>query len=103
MTEVKQDQDEAGATLSFESVFNQSPDALILADREGAIRLWNPRAERIFGYAAADILGASLDVIIPERFRTAHWLAFRRALETGATKYGGRTLVTRALHHHGRK
>lgn len=49
------------------------------------------------------MLGGSLDVIIPERFRRRTLVAFQRALETGATKYPGRALVTRALHRDGGK
>jgi PAS domain S-box-containing protein len=81
---------------------DQAPDALIFADAAGAIRLWNAAAERIFGYAAADVLGGSLDVIIPPRFRDAHWRGFRSAIESGSTKYAGRALTTRAVHRDGR-
>lgn len=38
----------------FRAVVEQGPDALIFADCEGTIRLWNARAEAIFGYAAAE-------------------------------------------------
>jgi PAS domain S-box-containing protein len=86
----------------FDLLFQQAPDALIFADREGAIRLWNAGAERIFGYTAVEVVGGSLDVIIPERFREAHWRGFRRAIDAGDTKYAGRALTTRALHQEGR-
>jgi PAS domain-containing protein len=48
-------------------------DAIIFADRDGRIGLWNRGAELIFGYAGADVIGHSLDIIIPERLRAAHW------------------------------
>ena len=51
----------------------QAPDAVIFADREGTIREWNPAAERIFGYSRDEAVGQSLDIIVPERFREAHW------------------------------
>ncbi len=44
----------------FQAIVEQAPDAIIFADREGAIRVWNCAAEAVFGYAAAEILGNSL-------------------------------------------
>jgi PAS domain S-box-containing protein len=85
----------------FEAIVDEAPEAIIFADRDGAIRLWNRGAETIFGYAAAEALGRSLDLIIPERLRAAHWAGFDRALETGATKYAGRVLTTRSMHRNG--
>jgi PAS domain S-box-containing protein len=42
-------------------------------DREGIIRFWNPDAVRIFGFTAEQAIGASLDLILPERLRKRHW------------------------------
>jgi PAS domain S-box-containing protein len=87
----------------FQAIVEQAPDAIIFADRDGAIRVWNRGAETIFGYAATEVLGKSLDVIIPERLRPAHWKGFRRAIDTGHTKYGNRVLTTRSVHKNGSK
>ena len=73
------------------------PEAVIFADREGMIRYWGGGAEAVFGHPAAEALGHSLDLIIPERFRQAHWKAYDRALETGQTKYDNRVLTTRSM------
>ena len=73
------------------------PDAVIFADREGVIRYWGGAAEAVFGHGAAEALGNSLDLIIPERFRQAHWRAYDRALESGQTKYDNRVLTTRSM------
>jgi PAS domain S-box-containing protein len=78
-------------------------EAVIFADRGGVIRYWGRGAESLFGHAAADALGESLDLIIPERFRSAHWQAYDRAVESGRTKYEGRTLTTRSLRKDGSK
>jgi PAS domain S-box-containing protein len=59
--------------LIAESLLRTRSEAIIAADREGIICFWNPGAERIFGYAAADATGRSLDIIIPERLRNRHW------------------------------
>ena len=87
----------------FQNIVERALDAIIFADRDGAIRIWNRGAETLFGYSAAEVLGDSLDVIIPERLRSAHWEAFRRAIDTGRTKYGDRVLTTRSVHKNGTK
>lgn len=84
-----------------EQLLAQAPDALIFADREGVIRTWNAAAETLFGHTAAQAVGASLDLIIPERFRAAHWRGYERALAAGDTQYRGRALPTRALRRDG--
>lgn len=87
----------------FRAIVEQAPDAIIFADRDGAIRVWNRAAETVFGYAAAEVLGGSLDVIIPERLRRAHWEGFHRAIDSGQTKLGARALTTRSVHKNGSK
>ena len=82
----------------FRAVVEQGPDALIFADCEGTIRLWNARAEAIFGYAAAEAVGRSLDLIIPENLRAEHWRGYRQAITLGHAKSGGHALATRAAH-----
>lgn len=74
----------------------QSPDAVIFADREGIIRYWNAAATEIFGYAEDSAIGQSLDIIVPEAMRQAHWDGYRRALVAGDTKYRGQSLPTRS-------
>jgi PAS domain S-box-containing protein len=85
------------------AVVEQGPDALIFADREGTIKLWNARAEALFGYAAGEAIGRSLDLIIPENLRAAHWRGYRQAITLGHVKSGGHALATRAAHKHGSK
>lgn len=41
----------------FAAIVDQAPDAIILADRDGRIRLWNHGAEQLFGHVAAEALG----------------------------------------------
>lgn len=87
--------------LDHRGFLDQLPDAVIVASRSGMIRYWNAAAERIFGFAAVEVLGGSLDLIIPESLRTAHWRGFDRALDTGETKFTGQALPTKALHRDG--
>lgn len=94
--------DDATARLC-KTIVESSSDAIIFADREGLIRLWNRGAELVFGYSAAEAVGQSLDIIIPERLRRAHWDAFDLSLETGRTRHTDRVLTTRAVHKSGDK
>jgi PAS domain S-box-containing protein len=84
-----------------ELLVEQSPDGIVFADKAGIIRVWNTAAERIFGFAAGDALGANLNIIIPERLRDAHWRGFERALAERTTKYAGQALPTRAIRSDG--
>ena len=82
------------ARLAADGIVSASADAVVAADRSGIIRLWNPGAERIFGHRAGEAVGQSLDLIIPERLRTAHWDGWRRVVETGRSRYGDGDLLS---------
>jgi len=87
----------------FRLIVEGTPDGVLYADREGLIRLWNAGAERIFGFTAAEVLGKSLDVIVPERLRTRHWDGWEKTMASGVTRYGaGDLLAVPALHKDGR-
>ena len=77
-------------------------DAIIYADAEGVIRLWNRGATRIFGFAEVEALGRSLDIIIPETLRERHWRGFRGTMRTGESRYGdGQVLSVPAVRKDG--
>ena len=69
-------------------IVEDAPEAIIFADRDGIIRLWNAGAQAVFGYQPEEALGETLDLIIPERLRQRHWEGFRRVMATGVTRYG---------------
>lgn len=69
------------------AVVGSPAEAIVYADWEGIIRFWNAGAERLFGFAAEQALGRSLDIIIPEKLRAPHWRGFRRVMETGESRY----------------
>ncbi|MGB4914030.1 MAG: PAS domain S-box protein [Candidatus Dechloromonas phosphoritropha] len=85
------------------ALLEYATEAIIFADCEGLIRLWNPGSEVLFGYTANEVIGESLDIIIPERLRCAHWDGYRRALAAGHTLHGRRVLATRSMHKNGDK
>jgi PAS domain S-box-containing protein len=87
------------STTQFDAsiLVEEAPDAVIFAGLGGRIVLWNPAAERIFGHTAAEAVGQSLDIIIPESLREAHWAGYERALAAGDTKYRGQSLPTKSM------
>jgi PAS domain S-box-containing protein len=56
-----------------------APDAIVIIDHQGLIRYWNRGAERIFGHDASEVMGTTLEVIIPERLRERHREGFLAA------------------------
>lgn len=86
-----------------EHILDQVADALIFTDGSGTIVRWNPACSALFGYPAEEALGQSVDLIIPEHLRAAHWSGFDAAMKSGSLKLQGRPTLTRAVHKSGRK
>ncbi|MCJ2071470.1 PAS domain-containing protein [Methylobacterium sp. J-030] len=87
----------AGTGSDLASLVAAIGDAVVVADPEGAITVWNPAAERIFGFTAAEALGQTLDLITPERHRRRHWDGYAETMRTGITRYGAQTLRVPAI------
>ena len=87
--------------LDLEIFVQAAGDGIVAADADGRIILWNPAAERIFGFTAEEALDRSLDLIIPERFRDRHWAGYREVMRTGQTRYATEVLRVPALHKNG--
>jgi PAS domain S-box-containing protein len=64
-----------------------STQAVVVADREGVIRKWNDAAERVFGYSAAEAIGQTIDLLMPEEERADHWRNYRRVMTTNIMNY----------------
>ena len=71
-----------------QALLGAASDAIVATDRDGIIRHWNKGAERIFGHSAAEAIGQSLDLIIPEPLRARHWAGYRHVMRTGQSRYG---------------
>jgi PAS domain S-box-containing protein len=85
----------------YQRIVEDNPIAILFADRDGKIRFWNAGAETMFGYTAAEALGQSLDLIVPERQRARHWEGWARVMASGVTKYGRDALAVPALRKDG--
>lgn len=87
----------------FREVVQTAPDAIVLADGEGHILSWNGAAERLFGYAADEVLGRPLTMIMPERYRANHQRALERVRMTGDLRLKGTIVTMHGLHKDGRE
>ena len=87
----------------FRLVVEQAPDGIIFADREGVIQIWNSAAAELFGYPPEEAVGRTLDIIVPEHLRHAHWEGFGKAVASGHTKHVSGAMKTRATHKAGHK
>lgn len=85
----------------YRRIVEEAQDAIIFADRDGVIRLWNSGAEALFGYRAPEALGQTLDLIIPRGLRARHWQGYRRVMATGVTRYGRELLAVPAVRKDG--
>ena len=84
-------------------IIDHTPLAVVFGDREGIIRLWNSGAELMFGFSAAEAVGQSMDIIVPEKHRPKHWEGYDRVMQTGITKYGREVLSVPALTKSGKR
>jgi PAS domain S-box-containing protein len=60
------------ADLQFRDLVDLAPDGVVACDAKGTILLVNVAAERMFGYSRAELVGGSIDVLVPTRYRTRH-------------------------------
>ena len=74
------------------AVTETAHDAIIAADGDGNIAYWNPGAAHMFGYAASDVVGRPLTMLMPERYQEDHRRGIRRYAETAEAHVIGRTV-----------
>jgi len=89
------------AELKFHSVVQSANEGIIAADHRGRIISWNQGAEKMFGYAEADVLGEPFVRILPERLRGEHEGEFKKFLTSGEWEALGRTMELEGLRSDG--
>jgi len=85
----------------FRAVTRSANDAIISADSAGKVVGWNPCAERLFGYTETEIIGQTLTVLMPERFRNLHREGLARVVSGGAPHLIGKTVEVFGLRKDG--
>ncbi|WP_275099087.1 PAS domain-containing protein [Sedimenticola hydrogenitrophicus] len=91
------------AEIDFQQLINVIGEAVVISDPDGAITLWNPAAERLFGYTKDEAMGQSLDLIIPEKQQKRHWDGYHKTMKSGQTRYGNDLLRVPATHKDGHR
>ncbi len=77
------------------------PDVVVVADIGGRIVYTNPAMQTLLGHDPAELRGAPLTTLVPERFRAAHAAGFDRFVDTGTGRLFDSTLQLPALHRDG--
>lgn len=85
----------------YQQIVETAPEAIIVADPAGIIRIWNTAAEELFGYRGTEAIGQSLDLIVPEPQRARHWSGYGTVMQSGHTRYGRELLAVPALRKDG--
>ena len=85
----------------FEAIAQTASDSIVICDEDSTIVFANKKTYEIFGYAEGALEGASLEVLMPERYRQRHRVGVRRFIETGNTKIIGHTVEFEGLREDG--
>jgi PAS domain S-box-containing protein len=80
----------AASERRYRQLTEATQDGIVLADQEGRINLFNPAAERLFGYQAVEVVGQLLEILMPEHLQGQHQAGFQRFLTTRQPKIIGR-------------
>ncbi len=76
----------------FRALAETALDAIVSADARGTIIYFNPGAEQAFGYTAAEVIGKSITLLMPDRFIKAHQQGFARYMKTRESRVMGKTV-----------
>lgn len=87
----------------FRNLLDSAPDAVVIVNERGYIELANRQVEVLFGYRKVDLVGRSVEVLMPERFAQAHASARNGYFKTPVTRSMGRNLDLRAVKQNGQE
>jgi PAS domain S-box-containing protein len=82
--------------MRFRSIADSALDAIVSVSSEDKITFWNQGAQRIFGYSEEEVIGKSVTIIIPERYKQHHRDGMKRYLKTRRPALIGRTAELQA-------
>jgi len=86
----------------FQSLFEAVPDAVVIIDQDGSVEYSNPATERMFGYAAGELHGKNINVLMPEPYHSHHDDYMQRYLDGGEPHIIGIGRKVMGLHRSGR-
>ncbi|MDO9118980.1 MAG: PAS domain S-box protein [Nitrospira sp.] len=78
--------DRRAAEVQFKQVFESSYVGMLMVADDGRITLANPRIEQTFGYRRDELIGQPVEILLPERFRTAHHGQRMSFMASGASR-----------------
>ena len=81
----------------FQTIAQGAKDAIVFVNNRGKILHWNPACERIFGFASQEVLGKTLEIVIPERYREAYRIALKDFMEREGLHLLGYTFESEAI------
>jgi PAS domain S-box-containing protein len=88
--------------IAYQTLLDNSFDAIIAIDAEGMITIWNHRAESMFGWQAEEVIGKPLtQTIIPPAYREAHINGLKRFIATKEIRVLNQRLELTAVHRKG--
>lgn len=77
------------SVAEFRALLNAAVDAIVVIDERGRISVFNPAAEKLFGYRASDVAGEPVTMLMPEPHRSEHEHYVQRYLQTGEARIIG--------------
>jgi len=87
---LRRDQLVAGSERKFRALLESAPDAVVIVDWHGHIKLVNAQAEKLFGWPRAEIVGQNVSALIPKAFRATHREHIKSYLATASPRPMGR-------------
>lgn len=73
------------AEKKFSKVLESTPNGILIVDKDGKIKMVNKQSEELFGYSKSEMLGKSIEILIPDKYKTPH-VAYRKTYADNATK-----------------